>query len=101
VKRTPIVEEKLSVPAQPYLTIGQAAQRLGCQTWQVRELYKRKKLPPAARLGVYRIIHEDELPTIAAALSKAGYVRVEKVHDRREGVATRHMQETEPEQAPA
>jgi DNA-binding transcriptional MerR regulator len=60
--------------SQPCLTSGEVARRLGCRVWQVRRLYERGLLPPAARLGQYRVIRERDLPTVEAALRKAGYL---------------------------
>ena len=54
-------------------TIGQIAERFGVPTWQVRRLFQRALLPPAKRLGVYRVFGEDDLKTIESALEKAGY----------------------------
>ena len=55
-------------------TIGQIAERFGVPTWQVRRLFQRDLLPPAKRLGVYRVFGEEDLTAIEAALDKAGYI---------------------------
>jgi hypothetical protein len=34
-------------------------------------------LPPASRIGLYRVFSQDELPAIEAALIAAGYLRKE------------------------
>ncbi len=60
----------MSIP----LTIGDVAKKLGCRAWQVRRLYERGILPPADRLGVYRVFHERDLPRIASALREMGYL---------------------------
>lgn len=64
--------------SQPFLTIGAVATRLGCQPWHVRRLFERGLLPPAVRLGVYRVVDEDDLPKIEKALRQAGYLAAEK-----------------------
>ncbi|MFO0815929.1 MAG: hypothetical protein U0796_22150 [Gemmatales bacterium] len=55
-------------------TLGDIARRYRVQLWQVRRLYERGYLPePATRLGGARIVTADDLPTIKAALKRAGY----------------------------
>jgi DNA-binding transcriptional MerR regulator len=61
----------------PWLTIGNIAARFGVPAWQVRRLFERGLLPPAARVGAYRVIAESDLPRVEEALRKAGYLRVE------------------------
>ncbi len=61
------------------LTIGAVAQRLGVQPWQVRRLFVRGLLPAAARVGAYRVLFEDDLPAVKAALRQAGYLSTEEV----------------------
>jgi DNA-binding transcriptional MerR regulator len=56
------------------LTIGDAARHFGCEGWQVRRCFERGLLPPAARLGAYRIIDARDLPKVEAALRGAGYL---------------------------
>ena len=58
----------------PYLTIGEVATRVGCQNWQVRRLFERGLLPPAHRVGAYRVIAVVDLPAVEAALRDAGYL---------------------------
>jgi len=57
-----------------YLTIGSVAQLFGCSPWQVRRLFERGALPPAPRIGAYRVIARDDLPKVERALRKAGYL---------------------------
>jgi DNA-binding transcriptional MerR regulator len=57
------------------LTIGVVADRLGVTTWQVRRLFERGLLPPAARVGPYRVIDPADLQKVEAALRAAGYIR--------------------------
>jgi DNA-binding transcriptional MerR regulator len=56
------------------LSTGDAASHVGVAPWQIRRLYERGILPPAARVGSYRVIDPDELPKIEAALRDAGYL---------------------------
>jgi DNA-binding transcriptional MerR regulator len=57
-----------------YLTLGELARRFGCQLWQVRRLYERGLLPPAKRIGQYRVVDERDLGTVQRALLAAGYI---------------------------
>ena len=56
------------------LTIGAAADQLGVAAWKVRRLFERGILPPAQRVGCYRVIDASDLPKIEAALRQAGYI---------------------------
>lgn len=58
------------------LAVGEVARTLGCQGWQIRRLFERGLLPPAERIGLYRVIPESELPKVKEALQKAGYLRM-------------------------
>lgn len=62
------------------LTVGSAAQRLGVAPWQVRRLFERGLLPPAARVGAYRVIRVDDLAGVECALRQAGYLGKETAH---------------------
>lgn len=67
--------EKLQRSPQPdVLTLGVVATRLGAKVWQVRRLYEKNLLPPAGRMGLYRVVHADDLPMIKSALQSAGYL---------------------------
>ena len=57
------------------MTIGTVARRFGCQPWQVRRLFERGILPPAPRVGQYRVIRPADLATVELALREAGYLR--------------------------
>jgi DNA-binding transcriptional MerR regulator len=56
------------------LTIGDVARRFGCAAWMVRRLFERGLLPPAPRVGVYRVISAGDLPLVERALREAGYL---------------------------
>ena len=60
--------------ADEYLTMGAIAQKYGCQQWQVRRLYERGLLPPAERVGNYRVVPGAKLYEVEKALRKAGYI---------------------------
>jgi hypothetical protein len=62
------------VGAVRLLTTGEAAQRPGCREWAVVRVYRRSLLPPAPRLGRARAIFEADLPALAEALRRAGYL---------------------------
>jgi DNA-binding transcriptional MerR regulator len=55
-------------------TVGAVAERYGCQSWQVRRLFERGLLPPAPRVGAYRVIAASDLPQVEMALREAGYL---------------------------
>jgi DNA-binding transcriptional MerR regulator len=57
------------------LTMGDVATRFGVQVWQVRRLFERGLLPPAARVGAYRVVAADDLPAVEQALRTAGYLK--------------------------
>ena len=52
----------------PYLTIGAVAAHYGTPAWKTRRLFERKLLPPAARIGAYRVVAITDLPKVEAAL---------------------------------
>ena len=56
------------------LTIGALARRFGCQPWHIRRLFERNLLPPANRVGAYRVIAAEDLPRVEQALRAAGYL---------------------------
>ena len=56
------------------LTLGQVGERCHVATWKIQRLYERGLLPPAQRVGPYRVIDEGELPAVEAALRAAGYL---------------------------
>jgi DNA-binding transcriptional MerR regulator len=61
-------------------TLGAVAARYGVAVWQVRRLFERGLLPPAERIGAYRIVAEADLPKVEAALREAGYLEAEAVN---------------------
>lgn len=58
----------------PYLTVGAAARHFGVPAWQVRRLFERNLLPPAPRVGAYRVIAAADLAAVGRALREAGYL---------------------------
>jgi len=58
----------------PYLTIGAMATRFGIPAWKIRRLFERGLLPPAARVGTYRVVAVNDLPRVEKALREAGYL---------------------------
>jgi DNA-binding transcriptional MerR regulator len=65
--------------APTHLTLGSVAQRCGCKAWQVRRLFERGLLPPAPRIGSYRVVAVEDLPKVELALRKAGYLKEEEI----------------------
>jgi hypothetical protein len=59
---------------QTHYSVGAAAAQFGVPAWKVRRLFERGLLPPAARVGPYRIIPGSELPDVERALKKVGYL---------------------------
>jgi hypothetical protein len=43
--------------------------------WKVRRLFEKRALPPAARVGPYRVFDHSDLPVIEQALHDAGYLK--------------------------
>ena len=60
-------------------TMGDLALRNGCAAWQVRRLFERNLLPPAERVGAYRVVDEADLPKVEQALRDAGYIKDQEV----------------------
>jgi len=58
-----------------FISLGDVAKRLGCEPWQVRRLFEKRILPPAHRIGMYRVVEKNELPKIKTALVEAGYLK--------------------------
>jgi hypothetical protein len=58
-----------------YLTLGEAAGRLGTQLWKVQRLFDRGLMPEPRRIGRCRVLLEGDLPELEAALKQAGYIR--------------------------
>lgn len=56
-----------------YLPLGAVTRHFGVPVWRVRRLFERGLLPPAARVGPFRVVRPADLPTIEAALLRAGY----------------------------
>jgi DNA-binding transcriptional MerR regulator len=56
------------------LTLGAVAKHFACHTWQIRRLFERNLLPPAARVGAYRVIAPADLPLVEKVLRAAGYL---------------------------
>src|SRR5262245_2354429 len=58
-----------------WYTIGDAANHCGVRPWQVRRRFENGKLPPAPRVGAYRVIAKADLPLVKKALEEAGYIK--------------------------
>jgi hypothetical protein len=65
----------------PFLTVGAVARHFGRPAWQIRRLFERRLLPPAPRVGAYRVIAAADLPLVEKALREAGYLRQEVARD--------------------
>lgn len=58
-----------------FISVGQAANRLGIRTLHVCRLYERGFMPPAQRVGMRRIIPLEDLPKLKEAAKAAGYLK--------------------------
>jgi DNA-binding transcriptional MerR regulator len=63
----------MGATATKQMTVGEAAQQLGCREWQLRSLFNRGRLPEPERIGRFRLIDSADLPKIRQALVDAGY----------------------------
>jgi len=70
----------MNLPEPPVYTIGSVARHFGCPTWRIRRLFERGLLPPASRVGAYRVIAAKDLPLVEMALRQAGYLQDIEVH---------------------
>jgi len=70
----------MSVPTIDALTLGQASRRLGCELWQLQYVIRRGRAPALAKVGVYRVVREEDLPALADALRTAGYLPLRAEH---------------------
>jgi DNA-binding transcriptional MerR regulator len=77
-----------AIMQDPPLTIGAVARRYGCHAWQIRRLFERGLLPPAPRVGAYRVIAASDLPQIEEALRAAGYLPNDAAELARQGGGT-------------
>lgn len=59
------------------LTLGQVADRLRAQLWQVQRVVDRKLVPEPARVGRNRVVLDDDLPAYRMALVVAGFLKGE------------------------
>lgn len=64
----------LPAPLPSRLTLGAVARHFGVPVWKVRRLFERGLLPPAERVAGLRVVAPTELPVVAAALCRAGYL---------------------------
>jgi hypothetical protein len=63
--------------AATLLTLGQVADRLGCQLWHVQRAIDRGFAPPPGLVGRWRVYSEADLPTLRMALALAGYLSLD------------------------
>jgi hypothetical protein len=57
-----------------HLTTGDLCRRLGVLPWHVLAAIRRGYLAEPARVGIYRLWTEADLPRIREALVRAGYL---------------------------
>jgi excisionase family DNA binding protein len=55
--------------------VGEAARRLGVDTWELRRLYEKGQLPDPPRIGRHRLIRGSELPRLRDLLREAGKIK--------------------------
>jgi len=68
----PSEENPVSETTDRLLSVGEAAERIGCQSWRLAYAYRKGLLPEPPRAGRHRLVREADLPTIAAVLRRAG-----------------------------
>jgi hypothetical protein len=56
------------------LTLGQIANRLGCQLWHVQRVFDRGLVNEAPRVGRQRVVYPDQIPAVRQALTDAGFL---------------------------
>ena len=56
------------------LIVGQVAEKIGVQTWQIQSLLNRGLIKPAGRISRWRFFTEKQLDEIRAAAVKSGYL---------------------------
>jgi DNA-binding transcriptional MerR regulator len=64
------------------MTTGAVARLYDVPVWRVRRLYERGLLPPPERVGPYRVIPASDLPVVAEALRRAGYLDTDVEHQK-------------------
>jgi hypothetical protein len=57
------------------LTTGDLSKRFAIPTWQILQTIRRGFLAEPARVGIYRVFTEQDLPRVQQALERAGYLR--------------------------
>ncbi|HEX5269602.1 MAG TPA: hypothetical protein VFW33_03895 [Gemmataceae bacterium] len=60
------------------LTLGQVADRLRAQLWQVQRVIDRGLVPDPPRLGRNRVVCVEDLPAYRTALAVAGFLKGEE-----------------------
>jgi hypothetical protein len=58
-----------------YLTLGQVAEQLGCQLWQVQRVVDCGLVPPPIRLGRLRGVPRGQLGEYRRALKEQGFLK--------------------------
>lgn len=63
----------------PYTyTTGKLSAHFGVPQWQILQAIRRGFLAEPPRVGIYRVWSEAELPSVRAALVRAGYLPAEE-----------------------
>lgn len=57
-------------------TTGDAARLYGCPIWLMRQIFDQLE-PPPQRIGGYRVIHDNDLKKVEAALRQIGRLPAE------------------------
>lgn len=58
----------------PAHTTGDLSKRFNVPVWQILQAIRRGFLDEPARVGIYRVWREEDLPSVEAALRAAGYL---------------------------
>ncbi len=68
-----------SLTVESYVTVGEVADFLRVQSWQVQRLFERGTLPEPPRFGGRRMISKELIPQIVSALQARGWYPPKKI----------------------
>ncbi len=68
-----------SLAVESHFTVGEVADFLRVQSWQVQRLFERGTLPEPPRFGGRRMISKEMIPQIVSALQARGWYPPKKI----------------------
>lgn len=57
-------------------TLGDLSRRFNCPLWAVRRVFERGLVAEPPRVGAFRVVADEDVPAVEAALRSAGYLPV-------------------------